>query len=158
MKSYRFLTTWRLETPVDRVWDALLRPAEWPGWWPNVLSVAELETGDASGIGAAHRFTWTGRLPYRLTFDSRIIRLERHSLIEGSASGDLVGIGRWLLSAGGNSTDVRYEWIVSTTKPWMNVLAPLLAPAFRWNHDHVMAAGGRGLAQHLGGRLLDAAG
>jgi len=41
-----------------------------------------------------------------------------------------------------------------TGKPWMNALAPLLAPAFRWNHGQVMGEGGRGLANHLGVRLL----
>jgi hypothetical protein len=39
----------------------------------------------------------------------------------------------------------------------MNVLAPVLAPAFRWNHGQVMAVGGRGLAAHLGVRLLKSA-
>ena len=37
---------------------------------------------------------------------------------------------------------------------WMNLLAPLLAPAFRWNHGQVMAQGGHGLAQYLGVPLL----
>jgi hypothetical protein len=37
----------------------------------------------------------------------------------------------------------------------MNLLAPLLAPAFRWNHGEVMAEGGRGIARHLGVKLLD---
>jgi hypothetical protein len=32
----------------------------------------------------------------------------------------------------------------------MNALAPLLAPAFAWNHHAVMRAGGDGLARHLG--------
>ena len=36
----------------------------------------------------------------------------------------------------------------------MNLLGPLLAPVFRWNHDYVMAAGGRGLAHHLGVELV----
>jgi hypothetical protein len=32
----------------------------------------------------------------------------------------------------------------------MNVLAPLLRPAFEWNHDWVMNSGARGLAAKLG--------
>ena len=43
-------------------------------------------------------------------------------------------------------TAVLYEWNVATTKPWMNRLAPLLRPAFEWNHDWVMARGGEGMA------------
>jgi hypothetical protein len=154
VRSYRFLTTWRFDSPVERVWDALLQPTVWPRWWPYVSSVTELERGDETGIGASHRFTWRGCLPYRLSFDSRITRLERHVRIEADASGDLVGTGRWLLAGGEGVTEVRYEWIVSTTKPWMNLLAPFLSPAFRWNHDRVMAAGGRGLARQLGAHLF----
>jgi uncharacterized protein YndB with AHSA1/START domain len=158
VKRYRFLTSWRFDVPVEPVWDALMQPENWPRWWPYVLAVRALESGDAGGIGAVHRFTWSSRLPYRLTFDSKITRLEPHARIEASASGDLVGTGRWDLSFEGHETAVRYEWIVSTAKPWMNLLAPFLAPAFRWNHDHVMAAGGRGLARHLGARLVEFSG
>jgi hypothetical protein len=35
-------------------------------------------------------------------------------------------------------------------------MAPILAPAFRWNHGQVMAEGGRGLARRLGVSLLSA--
>jgi hypothetical protein len=51
-------------------------------------------------------------------------------------------------------TTVRYEWRVRTTKRWMNLAAPLLAPLFAWNHDQVMCAGGRGLAEYLGARYV----
>jgi hypothetical protein len=36
----------------------------------------------------------------------------------------------------------------------MNALAPLLRPAFVWNHDWVMRQGGEGLARRLGVPLL----
>ena len=39
-----------------------------------------------------------------------------------------------------------YEWRVHTTKPWMNLLAPVAKPIFAWNHDWVMRNGGTGLA------------
>jgi hypothetical protein len=54
----------------------------------------------------------------------------------------------------GSTTRVCYDWTVMTTRVWMNALAPLLAPVFRWNHGQVMAAGGQGLAKHLGVQLL----
>jgi hypothetical protein len=76
--------------------------------------------------------------------------VRRPDTIEGTAAGELCGTGRWRLSSEGDATRVRYEWRVRTGKRWMNALAPLLAPAFEWNHDQVMAAGGRGLARHLG--------
>jgi hypothetical protein len=36
----------------------------------------------------------------------------------------------------------------------MNRMAPLLRPAFEWNHDWVMRRGGEGIAEHLGCELL----
>jgi hypothetical protein len=82
--------------------------------------------------------------------------VERPNFMEGIASGELSGRGRWHLKAENGTTRVRYEWTVETTKPWMNLFAPLLAPAFRWNHGQVMAEGGRGLARHLGVALVSA--
>ena len=41
-----------------------------------------------------------------------------------------------------------------TTRPWMNLLAPVARPFFRWNHNVVMHQGGVGLAGLLGAQLL----
>ena len=61
------------------------------------------------------------------------------------------------LSPEGRGTHARYTWRVELTRPWMRVMAPMLAPVFRWNHNGVMRAGAEGLARHLGRRLLAAA-
>jgi hypothetical protein len=55
-------------------------------------------------------------------------------------------------------TSARSEGRWRLKKSWMNVLAPILASAFAWNHDQVMLAGGRGLARHLGVKLISATG
>jgi uncharacterized protein YndB with AHSA1/START domain len=154
MNHYALMTDWRLEAPVERVWEALYEVARWPQWWPYVLAVAELAPGDASGVGAVRRYTWSSRLPYRLSFEMRSTIVQRPYILEGEAVGELTGRGRWTLREEGIGTAVRYDWNVSTSRAWMNALAPLLAPAFRWNHGQVMAAGARGLAGHLGVKLL----
>jgi len=148
--QYRLTTRWLLDAPIDRVWDALTAPEEWPRWWRYVAAVETIAPGDARGVGAVRRYTWSSRLPYRLAFEMTTTRLERPSFIEGRARGELNGIGRWRLTRDAGGVGAQYEWIVTTGKPWMNLLAPLLAPVFGWNHDQVMAEGGRGLARHLG--------
>ena len=85
-----------------------------------------------------------------------VTTVERPTIMEGIASGELSGRGRWRLDAEGSTTRVRYEWTVTTTRPWMNLAAPVMQPVFRWNHGRVMAAGGRGLARYLGVELLSA--
>jgi hypothetical protein len=151
---YALMTRWRFDAPIERIWQALQTPEAWPQWWRYVKAVSLVEPGDATGVGALRRFTWSSRLPYSLTFDMRTTRIEAPHAMEGAALGDLVGTGRWALRADGAVTDVTYDWQVATSKPWMNRLAPLLAPAFAWNHHAVMHEGGRGLAQYLGARLL----
>lgn len=68
----------------------------------------------------------------------------RAVLIEGQASGDLNGTGRWELQARQGPRRVRYEWRVRADKPWMRLLAPLWRPIYVWNHGGVMRAGSEG--------------
>ena len=128
----------------------------WPKWWKYVQSVEELEAGDATGLGALRRYTWASRLPYRLSFSMRNTVVNSPHLLEGVAYGELNGMGRWSLSQEGVTTHVQYDWQVSTSRAWMNALAPMLAPLFRWNHAEVMAEGARGLARYLGVRQVEA--
>jgi hypothetical protein len=120
-----------------------------------VLAVEELERGDATGVGAVRRYTWGSRLPYRLTFSMRTTVVKSPQLLEGVAQGELNGMGRWTLSQAGANTHAQYDWQVATSRAWMNALAPVLAPMFRWNHGEVMAEGARGLARFLGVRQVE---
>jgi hypothetical protein len=155
-KRYALTTQWHLRAPIGQVWDAIYAVELWPQWWKYVLAVTELQQGDATGVGAVRRYTWSSRLPYRLTFDMRSTSVQSPHLLVGEALGELTGIGRWSLSEAEDpsGTHVRYDWEVQTSRAWMNALAPVLAPVFRWNHGQVMAAGGHGLAKHLGVELL----
>ena len=150
MADYSFVTHWRFRAPLARVWELVYRSEEWPAWWRGVERVEQIEAGDAEGIGSVRRYTWRSKLPYKLAFDMRLTRVEPLSLIEGEAIGELTGAGLWHFSEDGDSTRVRYDWNVKTTKPWMNLLAPVARPVFKWNHDVVMNWGAEGLARKLG--------
>jgi polyketide cyclase/dehydrase/lipid transport protein len=152
MALYEFETEWRLRAPLAEVWSAIVD--SWPEWWRGVERVELLKAGDEQGIGAVRRMTWRSRLPYTLTFDIEVMRVEPMTLIEGRASGELEGTGTWRLGEADGVTTVHYTWRVRTTRWWMNLLAPIARPNFRWNHDYVMARGGEGLAGLLGAELL----
>jgi uncharacterized protein YndB with AHSA1/START domain len=158
MSEYRFLTTWCLEAPIDPVWDAIHDSERWPRWWRGVERVVELEPADESGSGQLARYTWKSRLPYELEFEIRTTCVDRPHRLEGEATGELEGTGRWRLFASDTATAVLYEWNVQTTRAWMNRLAPVARPVFAWNHDYVMRNGAHGLARLLGARLLTAGG
>ncbi|HTT02305.1 MAG TPA: SRPBCC family protein [Steroidobacteraceae bacterium] len=148
------VTRWQLKGPIDPIWEAIYHSEGWPNWWKYVRRVELLDSGDAIGVGAVRRYTWSSRLPYRLTFDMRTTLVERPRRLGGEASGELSGRGMWTLDHIDSVTSVRYEWQVDVTRAWMAWLSPLLAPAFRWNHAQVMRAGARGLAAHLRVPLL----
>jgi uncharacterized protein YndB with AHSA1/START domain len=153
-RTYEFLTTWVLASPRQPVWDAIYDSERWPEWWRGVMEAERLAEGDEAGIGQVGRYVWRSRLPYNLEFQMRTTRVERPHLLEGEASGELAGVGRWRLFEDGGTTAVVYEWNVATTKPWMNLIAPFARPVFAVNHDWVMRNGGTGLAQLLGCELL----
>ena len=154
MARYRFLTAWSLAARREDVFAVLHDSERWPEWWRGVERVVKLEEGDDEGRGSLGRYTWRSVLPYRLEFDMRITRVERPHRMEGEAVGELTGAGRWRLYEDGGATAVLFEWDVETTRGWMNALAPVARPVFRWNHDWVMRQGGAGLARRLGAELL----
>ncbi len=153
--QYAFTTTWRIHAPLRAVWIAIEDCARWPEWWKSVERVEAIEVGDTRGIGALHRYTWKGALPYRLVFDMRVTRIEPLVALDGYATGAVEGSGRWRFSEQDGVTVIRYEWQVRTMRPWMNLVAPLARPLFQWNHDHVMREGGKGLARLLDVPLID---
>ena len=154
MTDYAFATTWVLEASIERVWQALGDVERWREWFPLVRAVRLVEPGDADGAGAVGEITVRGTLPYGLTMRIAVTRVEAPRLLELTSLGDLDGWGRWTLAEEAGITTTRFEWRVTTTKAWMNALAPVARPAFAWNHDVAMTAAGRGLARHLGVRLL----
>jgi uncharacterized protein YndB with AHSA1/START domain len=152
---FELLTQWRLQAPIERVWEAISRPEDWPSWWPYVRAVTPLREGEPGGLGAVKRMAWSTRLPYGLAFDAETVEVQRPFRLRALARGELEGEGLWELRADGDGgTWVNYRWRVDLHRPWMRRLAPLAAPVFRWNHRGVMAAGGQGLARHLGVPLL----
>ncbi len=138
---FELVSEWRFATPVERIWAELVKPEAWPQWWRAVKQVDLISDGDRDGIGAVRRFTWGTALPYTLSFNTTATRIEPMRLLEATAHGELDGLGRWTLTAEGDSTRVRYDWLVDVTKPWQVALAPILRPVFAWNHNVVMGWG-----------------
>lgn len=149
MSEYSFVTNWSFAAPLERVWDEIEDADSWPVWWKGVLVVELLKSGDADGIGSIRRTTWKSALPYKLTFDSEVVRVDKLNLIEVLSFGQLDGRGLWSFGSENGQTKVRYDWTVDTNKGWMNLLAPIAKPLFRWNHDVIMNWGEEGLRKRL---------
>jgi hypothetical protein len=152
MASYAFVTEWRLDAPIERVYEAIHDSLTWPDWWPAVTKVEEIRPPtDRTGAGAVRRYTFKGKLPYTLSFDLTVDRIERPTALGGQARGELEGRGDWALREEDGVTYVRYDWTIRTTRWWMNLLAPVARGVFKSNHDYVMQSGAKGICGLLGG-------
>ena len=149
MADYSFVTKWKFNEPIDPVWDEIYHPERWPVWWKYVENASEIKKGDDLGVGSLWKYTWKTRLFYKFTFIVETTLVEPPNRLEGIARGDLEGTGKWYLGTNGNYTTVIYEWSVRTNKLWMNLLAPVVFPFFKWNHNTVMDEVYRGLKMQL---------
>jgi carbon monoxide dehydrogenase subunit G len=149
MADYHYVSTWQLQAPIERVWTAISDLEHLPAWYPAVEEVQTLAPGDEQGVGSRVGYLIKGRLPMRLAFEATIARVVPPRELELRAEGELAGTGRWLLDQHGDTTTVRYLWDVRTTKPWMNLVAPVARPLFTWNSKGVMLEAGQGLARFL---------
>jgi len=156
MAHYFFVTRWKIDAPLERVWDVIADAPAWPQWWRAVAGARVLKEGaPPSFIGRELRLTWRTQLPYGFTFDMTVTRVEPPNILEGVARGELAGTGTWRFSHDGDGTILQYDWDVTTNVPWMNAFAPLLKPAFVYNHNVVMRWGQEGLAKRLGARVTE---
>jgi hypothetical protein len=156
MAEYFLVTNWKIETTLDKAWDAIFHTELWPTWWPGIKRITVLEPGDENCLGQVQQWVFRSALPYDLVFNMRVTRIEYPAVFEGTVIGELAGKGKWILKQDGPVADLRCEWTVATTKAWMNLLAPIARPAFVWNHSYIMNNGGRALAKHIGGKLISA--
>ena len=153
MTDYHFVSTWRLQAPIEQVWDEIFHTERWPSRWKYVHRVDQLDPGDADGLGRRQHLEFTTRLPYRLGFDIQVRHLQPPTTLEAVATGELEGVGRWTLTPVDGGTLVRYDWDVRTTRWWMNLAAPVARPAFVWNHDALMREAAESLARRLDAEL-----
>ena len=154
MSKFNFVTVWKIEAPLEPVWNAMLRFEEWPKWWKGVEEVKVLAPGDANRVGFRSQQTWKSKLWYTLRFEGEVTKVEPMSRIELTSGGNLFGTGLMRFRTEGSLTVFQYDWNVGTTIAWMNLMGPLLKPAFSWNHDVIMNWGAEGIARKVGAKNI----
>jgi carbon monoxide dehydrogenase subunit G len=152
--SYNFITRWQIKAPVEQVWDVIYDADQWPNWWKGVVSVKDIDNGNAEGINSIKEYVWKSQLPYQLSFKMKLKKKEKYKLLSGEASGELEGRGTWFFGERDGITYVQYDWKVITNKPWMNRFSFLLKPLFNYNHNIVMQWGAEGLAKKINAELI----
>ncbi|HET6876094.1 MAG TPA: SRPBCC family protein [Jatrophihabitans sp.] len=152
--EFRFRSRWRLPASPDTVYAVLADVAGYPLWWPQIRSARPL--GDGAG-----ELTCRSLLPYDLTFAMRReIEDPAGRVLRARLEGDLVGISQWTIDGDAAGTiavfdeevDVAVAARPGTRGGLVRAAGRLARPALRYNHDHMMRSGERGLRQHLSAR------
>ena len=148
--SFHSVTRWRLSGPPDRIAALLTHPEDFPRWWGDVyLACHTVAKGDARGIGRTVQVLSKGWLPYRLTWQGKLLSADLPHSWTIEATGDLIGQGLWTLTPDDAGTLVTHDWQVRSDR----LLFRLLFPALRWlmisNHNWAMERGEAGLRWEL---------
>ena len=148
---FRFEERWELPGPkVRQVYDVLSRGELLPQWWKGVYLEAEkLTPGDYPKVGDRVRVRARGFLPYELNFIVEAVELEPERRVVVRTIGDFDGL--WSATLTQTETGVRVDlvWEVTVLRPILRFLAPLLRPAFAWNHRWTTPRGEKGLREYM---------
>jgi hypothetical protein len=155
MPDFALTTIWTIPAPIEAVWWCLLDTENWTTWWSYVVSVERIDNSASSKFNHTRRYLWHTCLPYVLSLDLRVTKLQTYQCISVAVSGDLQGYGDCQFIAVNNvCTQIEFHWYVTACKPWMNRLTWLAHPVFVWNHDKVMRQGERGLIRYLAAKKI----
>jgi len=147
--AYHFEDHWKIPQVIDRVWDVLAAPTNFPLWWQGVYLRATPLDIDGRRIAVLTR----GWLPYKLRWTIETIRKDKPNLIEFKASGDFsTDSSKWILRPEGKGTLVTLDWNPRVEKPIVKLLSPVLRPVFEWNHHWAMERGEKQLTEYLSKR------
>ncbi len=154
MVHYMFETEWVLTAPIEKVYEVLEHPEKFSAWWPSVKNSRLLDEGGADGLGTRASYSIRSPLGYAMDFEAKVVEVDRPVRIKSVIRGDLIGTGTYLLETRDNQTHVRFNWYVSTTKPWMNFVAGFAKPILVRAHHNVMREGCAAMSELLGARLV----
>ena len=151
---FRFEEQWTLPGATTAEVYETLAHGEWlPLWWRGVYEKAEKLTPTATPeVGDRLKVRARGALPYKLDFILEAVELTPDRRVVVQTYGDFDG--RWSadLTERADGVHVAIVWEVRVEKPWLKRLAPLLRPAFAWNHRWTTPRGEAGLRAFLAER------
>ena len=154
MAHYQFESEWTLTASIERVFELASHPESFSAWWPHVTSSVLVEEGDEYGVGRRAACTLRSPLGYSMGFVTTMVDVDHPRRIHMLVRGDLIGTGTFLLDGDHRRTGIRLIWKLSTTKRWMNLVAPVARPLFGWAHNHLTRAGASAMARRLDATLL----
>lgn len=146
-----FHESWTIaDASVGEVYAVLADGERLPLWWKGVyLEVHRLGPDGPPKVGDRLQARARGFLPYELNFILEATALEPDRRVEVKTIGDFEGLWSAELTQRLDSVHVAIVWQVTVLRPILKFLAPILRPAFAWNHRWTTPRGENGLQEYL---------
>lgn len=143
---YHFVTEITLGAPSDSVQSNLEDVDRWPAWWKWARTIESLTDRPPGTIGSRHRHLLATPLGFQLGYVTTVTHIADGS-IAVDVSGDLHGMGLFEYEAEDeNVTWLSLTWMVSSTRPWMNLIGRITRRPFETSHHRLMTDFAHGLA------------
>jgi hypothetical protein len=115
----------------------MARVDQYRRWWPWLrhFEAAALEPGDT------WRATVQPPLPYRLSFDLHLHRVEHPRLIAADITGDIEGEATIELVPSAVGTELHLRSALTPTNPFLRAVASVAQPMARYGHEWVLDTG-----------------
>ena len=113
------------------------------------LAAEKLTKSDGPKVGDRVRVRARGFLPYELNFIVEAVELEPGRRVVVKTIGDFDGRWSAVLSPREGGVHIDIIWEVAVLRPVLRLLAPILRPAFAWNHRWTTPRGEKGLREYL---------
>jgi Polyketide cyclase / dehydrase and lipid transport len=150
---FRFDESWEIpDATVDEVYDVLAHGELLPQWWKGVYLAVKLSDAKEPKVGDRLRVRARGALPYELNFIIEAVELVPGEKVAVKTEGDFEGLWTATLSQRGEGVHVDLVRQVTVLRPILKFLAPVLRPAFAWNHRWTTPRGESGLREYLAAR------
>jgi hypothetical protein len=144
--KYNFVSLWTFEGEEEKLWSILMDIHSWPKWWTGMRKVVQLSKNSYC-ITVGYFF-------YKLTYTVVVVRKSRSKSMNLTSTGDLSGVGKFLIKRQSGNVVVKFEWNVKANKGLMRRSEFLLHPFFRFAHNIIVEWGAKGLARYSGLKLL----
>ncbi len=125
MENYHFETSWRIEAPIEQLWQAIGEVDGWHEWAPEIKRSYIEGPERVLKPGSRVECELYSPLPYHPRVDLEATEVAAPYKLAFHATGDMEGNGCWHFEEDGDETIVSYEWNLHPTGPLFNALSKI---------------------------------
>lgn len=151
---FSFVDRWRLEGPVEEAAQLLFNFDQVTDWWTVFHDVRTLSSGNAQGVGRLVHYRLKGFLPYELSLQVQVERVQYPACFEVKMDGDLCGRGTGRLRPTPDGAELELTLDIVVRRTLLRLASLVMRPLMALQHRWAVRQGELGLNQQMRRRRL----